>query len=448
METTDSGTYGAVDGATDRATDDAGHDAARNARKEAPDGVAPHSVADSTPVADTGGAPRLRVVAARCGRYDLETVRAALREVLAPLGGMAAFVKPGERIALKPNVLMPSAPERAIVTHPLVLAAVALEVKEAGAVPVVVESSGTGVIHARPVIERSFRKVGYTDMAERYGFELSSAAEWESVSAPDAVLAKRLEVMSPILQADGVINLAKFKTHMYMIFTGATKNLFGVIPGLNKAVYHARLVDPRRFADMLLDVAYFVRPRLNIVDGIVGMEGNGPGTGGSPRVIGALLAGVDPVAVDVACCRIAGIDPALVPVLAAARDRGLWSGKAADVDTLGVPVADLRVKDFVMPDSYKGMGIGRLGALNDPARRVIRRFNRKPRPKAGRCTVCGSCERACPVQAITLDKEARVAKVDDALCIRCYCCHEVCPEAAIDLEYTGMGQVMHRLRLV
>ena len=79
---------------------------------------------------------------------------------------------------------------------------------------------------------------------------------------------------------------------------------------------------------------------------------------------------------------------------------------------------------------------------------MLRRFNRLPRPKAGRCTLCGACERACPVKAITLDKEAKVAKVDDSLCIRCYCCHEVCPSAAIDLEFTGMGRVMHRLRLV
>ena len=388
------------------------------------------------------------VAAARCAGYDLEQVRAALREVLAPLGGMAAFVKPGERIALKPNVLMPTAPERAIVTHPAVVAAVALEVMEAGAHAVVVESSGTGVVHAKPVMERSFRKVGYAEMAERYGFELSVDTAYQTVAAPNAVLAKRFEVMTPILRADGIINLAKFKTHAFMIFTGATKNLFGVIPGLNKAAYHARLNDPRKFADMLLDVAYLLRPRLSIVDAIVGMEGNGPGTGGSPRAIGALLAGADPVAVDVACCRIAGIDTATVPVLVAARDRGLWSGRPADGDTRGVPLADLRVKDFVMPDSYRGIGVGKIPLFDEPMRRVLRRFNRMPRPKVGRCTLCGACERGCPVKAITLDREAEVAKVDDSLCIRCYCCHEICPHAAIDLEHSPMGRVMHRLKLV
>ena len=388
------------------------------------------------------------VAATRCADYEMESVQAALREVLAPLGGMAAFVKPGERIALKPNLLLPVAPERAVATHPAVVAAVALAVMDAGGTPVVVESPGTGVVHVKRVIEQAFRRVGYRDMAERYGFELSVDTDWEAVSHPEARLVKRLEVISPILRADGVINLAKFKTHAFMTFTGATKNLFGVVPGLNKAAYHARLPDPLRFADMLLDIAYFIRPRLNLVDGILAMEGEGPGTGGTPRALGVLVAGADPVMVDVACCRIAGIDPAAVPVLVAARERGLWSGRPADVETLGVPVARLEVKDFVMPRTYQGIGVGRPGFFDKPLRRLLRGLNRMPRPKVGRCTVCGACERACPVGAISMDKEAHVAKVDDSLCIRCYCCHEICPSAAIDLEFTGLGRVMNRLGLL
>ncbi len=200
---------------------------------------------------------------------------------------------------------------------------------------------------------------------------------------------------------------------------------------------------------MLLDLAYLVRPRLNIVDGVLGLEGDGPGTGGHPRHLGVLLAGVDPVTVDVACCRIADIDPAKVPVLLVAKKRGMWSGHPADVETVGVPVAELRVTDFVRPEGYKGIGVGgKAGALDGPIRLVLRRFNRVPRPKAGRCTVCGDCERACPVKAIAIDKAGKVARVDDSLCIRCYCCHEMCPSAAIDLEFTGMGRVMHRLRLL
>ena len=396
------------------------------------------------------GLDRARVVAARCADYDFEAVRAALREVLAPWGGMGAFVKPGERIALKPNLLLGADPEQAITTHPAVAAAVALAVREAGAYPVVVESPGSGILHTKSVVERVYRKTGYREVADRYGFELSLDMDWEAVSYPEAHLARRLEVMTPILRADGVINLAKFKTHTFMIFTGATKNLFGVIPGLNKVGYHGKLADPGRFADMLLDVAGFVRPRLSIVDGIVGMEGKGPGTGGKPRALGVLLAGTGTVAVDVACCRIAGIDPAAVPVLLSARERGLWSGRPADIETMGVPVAELQVKDFVMPARYtRASMVSQLELFDRLARPLLRGgFAPVPRPKAGRCTLCAACERACPGKAISMDNRARAAKVTDALCIRCYCCHEVCPSAAIDLEFTGLGRAIHRLGLV
>lgn len=388
------------------------------------------------------------VAAVRCADYEIETVQAALRGLLDPLGGMAAFVRPGERIALKPNILLGSAPEMAIATHPMVVAAVALAVKEAGGHPVVVESPGMGVAHAKVPIRRAFRKAGYVEAAERFGFELGIDTDWEMVSNPEGRLVKRVEVISGVRRADGVINLAKFKTHMFMTFTGATKNLFGVIPGLNKAGYHARLAEPERFADMLLDVARLVRPRLSIVDGILAMEGNGPGTGGKPRHLGLLVAGPDPVTVDVACCRIAGISSTAVPVLVAARERGLWSGHESDVDTLGVPVAELRVTDFVKPGNYRGMGVGPGGGLDVVLQPILRRFNRMPRPKAGRCTLCRVCEEACPAKAITMDEEARAARVDDSLCIRCYCCHEVCPSAAIDLEFVGVARVLHRLRLV
>ena len=393
------------------------------------------------------GSEQAPVVATRCTEYEFEAVRAALRRVLAPLGGMAAFVLPGERIALKPNLLLGTAPELAITTHPAVVAAVAVEVREAGAHPVVVESPGSGILHTRTLIDRVYRKAGYREAAERYGFELNFDTGYEAVSYPEGRLVRRFEVMDPIMKADGIINLCKFKTHTFQTFTGATKNLFGVIPGLNKVGYHGRFTDPVRFGEMLLDVASFVHPRLSIMDCVVGLEGKGPGTGGQARPLGFLLAGTDTVAMDVACCRVARIDTEAVPVLVAARERGLWSGRAADVDTLGVPVVDLQVQDFLLPARQaRERGDSPVGLVEMLTRRVLQGgFTPMPRPKKGRCTRCASCEQACPTGAMSIGEE--VAKVDDDLCIRCYCCHEVCPYAAIDLEFTGLGRVVSRLGL-
>jgi uncharacterized protein (DUF362 family)/Pyruvate/2-oxoacid:ferredoxin oxidoreductase delta subunit len=395
------------------------------------------------------GSPTGPVSTARCNDYELEAVRTALHEVLAPLGGMGAFVRPGELIGLKPNLLIGSDPERAIVTHPVVLAAVALAVKEAGATPLVLESPGSGIVPTKRVLERVFRRAGYRDVADRYGFELNLDTEWEGVPHPDGQVVKRVEVIKRALQVDGLINLPKFKTHAFMIFTGATKNMFGVIPGLTKVGYHGKFPQRERFAGMLLDVASLVRTRLSVMDAIVAMEGKGPGTGGTPRPLGLLIAGTDTVAIDAVCCRIAGFDPAAVPLLAVARDRRLWSGRTRDLPTFGLPVADLVVSDFQPP--AKGVASSGLDApvVGGVGRALLRSgFSPRPRPQVGPCTICGSCEQACPGQAITMDQKARVARVDDDKCIRCYCCHEVCPNAAIELQFTGMGRVMHGFGLV
>ncbi len=386
----------------------------------------------------------------RCEEYEIHQLRAALRDLLAPLGGMGAFVRPGERIGLKPNIILPSAPERAICTHPLLVAAVALAVRDSGGYPVVVESPGAGVVPLKSILMGVFRRAGYREVADRYDFELSYDTDWDEISHPDGKQVHRVELLRSHLKCDGLINLSKFKTHTFQVLSGATKNLFGLIPGLTKVGYHAKLPEPKLFGHMLLDIAFLARPRLNLVDGILAMEGQGPSTSGTPRRMNFLLAAEDSVAADLTCCAIAGIDPLAVPLLAAARDRGLWKGRPDGVPIVGTPVSEFAVGDFSLPGKYLDRsGLGRAHFLADGPRSLLRNgFSRRPRPKAGRCTVCGACARACPGEAIEMDKKTKAAVVEDEKCIQCFCCHEVCPNAAIDLEFTGFGKLMHGLRLV
>ncbi|HZK48456.1 MAG TPA: DUF362 domain-containing protein [Thermoleophilia bacterium] len=393
-------------------------------------------------------ASRKIVGLAACASYERDVVIAALRKSLEPLGGMQAFVAPGERIAIKPNLLLAAHPDSAVTTHPAVVEAVAALVVECGAHPVVVESPGAGIPYSMATLRRVYRRTGMLELSERTGLELSfDTSSSRAVTHPEGRVTNRVDVLVPILEADGVISLPKLKTHYFMTYTGAVKNLFGVVPGLAKPGYHARLADARRFADLLLDISLLVAPRLSVMDAVLAMEGDGPGLGGSPRMIGALLAGADPVALDLAACRLVGLPPERVPTLTAARDRGMWSGRFDDVHLIGDALESLQVSDFRIPDrSADEVGLGRaawLGGVLTPIMRDL--FSARPRPRAGRCTGCETCRRACPARAIEM--RDRLAVVDDGSCIRCYCCHELCPEAAVDLEFGRAARLVRTLGL-
>jgi len=189
-----------------------------------------------------------------------------------------------------------------------------------------------------------------TDVAHRTGAILNWDTKAVEVSHPDGVIAKRLTIIKPVLDADVVINLPKLKTHIYTTFTGAVKNLFGVIPGYDKPAYHARLHDLAHFSEMLLDVFDFVKPDLSVIDGIIGLEGDGPGRHGKPRRMGILIASRDSIALDVVACRVVGIAPESVPVLTAAHKRG-WNGQFDKIDLVGNSIEEVSIADFQKPST-------------------------------------------------------------------------------------------------
>ena len=177
---------------------------------------------------------------ARCDTYELEQVRGALVQALKPLGGIGAFVQPGQRVMLKPNLLMPVRPERAITTHPAVVEAMVELVQKAGGEPVVIDSPG-GPFHTPIVMWRLYRDTGMQAVSDRTGVPLLYDADSVQVSTPDGVLLKRLDLLKVYQEADVIISLPKFKTHGLTAITGSIKNLFGLVPGMTKPAYHAKL---------------------------------------------------------------------------------------------------------------------------------------------------------------------------------------------------------------
>ena len=370
---------------------------------------------------------RPQVSLVRCGTYALDEVRAAVRGVLAPLGGIGAWVRPGMRVLLKPNLLMRKHPDAAVTTHPVLVAAVAELVRDAGGRVLIADSPGGA--YTERVLRGVYGACGMDETVAATGAELNLDTTARTVANPQAKYLKQLRLLTPVADADLVINLPKLKTHGQMVYTGAVKNLFGTVPGEDKSELHLRLAEYERFADALVDVYLAARPGLTIMDAVVGMEGAGP-SAGDPRAIGLILAAPDAFALDLAALHIIGAPAARVPVLHQAMQRGLCPTAVADLECLGEPLDACRVAGFRIPHLNQQKSI--LFFENRFMQRISQRLL-KPSPvvQRERCVGCGDCARSCPAKVIAIaDKKAQI---DLHGCIRCFCCQELCPVKAIEI---------------
>ncbi len=219
----------------------------------------------------------------RCSAYYGDNPRRALLRALEPLGGIEEFVKPGQKVLLKPNLLRKARPEEAVTTHPLLIKAVVELVQGAGGKAVIGDSPGAALAHTRNTLIKLYRGCGLDRVADETGAELSFDTGYRIIPLPNGKTVKRIEIIDAALNADVIINLPKFKTHNFTLLTGAVKNCFGLVPGLIKPAYHAKLPDLDDFSSMLVDLMEFADPALTIVDGVWGMEGEGPGPESSGR---------------------------------------------------------------------------------------------------------------------------------------------------------------------
>lgn len=372
-----------------------------------------------------------------CPNYDQETVRHAVNRLVGLLGGWGTFVRPGETIIIKPNLLMRKSPEDAVTTHPSVVEAVAKEVVGAGGGAVIADSPG-GPFKAW-LLQRVYQGCGMTEAAGRSGASLNFNTGEAVIKVPDGGLLTTITVMEAVSQADGVISLSKLKTHGLTRFTGAVKNLFGVIPGLKKAEYHVRMPGVQEFSAMLVDVARAVEPRLHLMDAVVGMEGDGP-SAGKPARMGLLLAGTCPHALDLVAAALAGIDAGGIPTISEAVRRGYIKGDVKKIPSLGDPVSLPRMRFQVPPgagdfDLLKANS-GLPGWLINAVNRSLRPY---PAFSQEMCLGCGECARICPPGAICSDE--KTPRVNLEKCIRCFCCQELCPQKAVMINRPWLGRL-------
>ena len=362
----------------------------------------------------------------KCSGYSEPELRAAVRRGVEALGGLSRLVKPGWRVLIKPNLLSARPPERAVTTHPSLVAAAAEEVRRCGAIPIVGDSSA-GALKG---VSRVWKNTGMEDVCKRDGIELVGFEV--SGTYTRKLNGRTYSISKPVLDADFVINLPKLKTHTLEVYTGAVKNMFGAVPGLAKAGWHKEYPRPDEFAEVLVDVFSLTTPGLNVMDAIVAMEGPGPSSG-TPRQLGLLLFGTDALAMDVVACEIIGARALEIPTSRVAAERRLGASSLSEIEVSGANLAENAVTDFEIPSNFMHRLVprGLLGILR-------KHIWIHPRENPAACRLCNMCVESCPVQAIASTGQA--LQFDYTKCVTCLCCHEICPHNAIEFDMSWLAR--------
>ena len=305
----------------------------------------------------------------RATSYEAMQLRESVLAVLAPLGGISAFVKPGDRVLLKPNLLTGARPTKECVTRPELVRCVAELVIEAGGKPFFGDSPAFG--SAMGVAKSN----GYLPMMAELDLPVvefhGKRYEVASTEFNHLLLSKEA------IEADVVINLPKVKSHVQLTMTLGVKNLFGCVPGKMKAWWHMEAgKSAERFGEMLVETARAISPNLTIIDAIIGHEGNGP-SGGEPRELGILGASGDVFALDVAMLEVLNVDAELVPTAAAARRLG-FAPELGEIEFPLLRPVDLSFSGWKLPEALVPIDFALPRVIKSTFKDLYLRFIKEP----------------------------------------------------------------------
>ena len=372
----------------------------------------------------------------KCESYDQSQVDQAIQQSLALLGGLAQFIKPGQKVLIKPNMLTGSPPEKAAATHPAVVASVIRQVKKLGAIAIVGDSPGF------ESTKKAAKGSGILGAIEQEGAILAEFNRTVEVEFKDGFVCRNVPLARKVLEADVIINVAKLKTHGYSGITAAVKNLFGCIPGVTKAQYHLKYPNKTDFKVMLLDLLRVVKPAINIVDAVLIQEGAGGPSNGTPRWTNLIISGTDAVAVDSICAVLTGKNPHDFDFLKQAEIHHIGETNLEKIEVLGESLKENVIKDFKHINLLGDVMLPRWipDFILPHVRRILLD---RPVLAKGKCTKCEVCYKVCAPKAITI-KESRPT-FDYATCIGCYCCQEMCQFSAISIKKSMLARILIKI---
>ena len=371
-----------------------------------------------------------KVVLLPCGEYDEEKVYTLLKQGLYLVGGVEALIPKDAKILLKPNLLKRAEVEKAVITHPVVVGAFARILRENGYEQIVLaDSCGHGTTQA------VIRGTGMDTYLEKYQIPAIDYSEGIKVDYPQG---KEFILPKELLEQNCVISLSKMKTHALERITGAVKNSYGFVYGFHKAKGHTQYPSADSFARMLIDLNKCVAPKLYVMDGIVAMEGNGPGSG-DPVQMNVMLMSTDPVALDSVFSRLVYLKPEMVPTNYHGEKMGLGTWKEEEI-TLLTPDGEISMSEAVKRYGNPQFNVDRTEVRKNIWTRMagaLNIFQKKPYIENDKCVHCGICVQSCPVPGKAVDFRKGKDKppvYDYKKCIRCFCCQEMCPKKAIQVK--------------
>ncbi|MBC8382917.1 MAG: DUF362 domain-containing protein [Candidatus Cloacimonetes bacterium] len=372
-----------------------------------------------------------KVIAKKCSSYDIPKIKNAIDSIFTKTD-FYPTLKSLSSVLLKPNLLGAYPPDRAITTHPNLVAAV-IEILKDHKIAISLMDNPGGTVSTM----KAYQLTGMENLAKLYGITLINPVKNGIYTYNKNA---KYIVSKAFIDAEAIINLAKLKTHMYTLYTGAIKNFYGIIPGLAKSNLHRLAPNPKKFAEFVVDIYEIIQDKVafNLIDGIIGMDGNGPSTG-DVKKFNLVLGSKNAIALDYYASKFMGFEPEKIPITRITAERE------------GLDFNDFKLsgdfeENFVLPNCNIQASKRKnllLNLLTVPLKGVIKRFFWTiPYFDPKKCIQCKACVKFCPGKALTLDANDLAPKLDTQKCILCMCCVEICSEHAVSLKKSFLGKML------